>query len=65
MIPDEYTEWINERAKNLDLDYNLGDIVVSLLGDRGTLYKATAYECMSDKGNFEKYNKEKHGALSF
>lgn len=60
MIPDERTLKFNTIAEELGLDYRIGDIIVSLKGDRGTIYNATSFECSHIKGNFEKYDKTKH-----
>lgn len=65
MIPDEHTYKYNMLAEQLGLDYRLGDIIVSLKGDRGTISKATSFECSHIKGNFEKYDKEKHKLVEF
>ena len=65
MKTDEYADKINNRAEELGLDYRLGNLIVSLKGDRGAICKATAFECSHIKGNFERYDKEKHGVLNF
>lgn len=65
MIPDEYTEKVNAKAKELELNYRLGDIIVSLKGNRSEILIATEFECSHIKGNFEKYNKEKHKLKDF
>ena len=65
MTPDEYTYKINNKAEELGLDYRLGTLIVSLKGDRGVICKATSFECSHTKGNFERYDKEKHGVLNF
>ena len=65
MIPDEYTLKYNSIAEELGLDYRMGDLIVSLKGDRGTISIATSFECSHIQGNFEKYNKEKHKIVGF
>ena len=54
MIPDEYSDKINNRAEELGLDYRLGNLIVSLKGDRGAICIATSFECSHIKGNFER-----------
>ena len=65
MIPDEDTIKINAKAEELGLDYRLHDLVVSLLGDRGTISIATWFECSHIPGNYEKYDKNKHRLIGF
>ena len=60
MIPDEHILKFNTIAEELGLDYRIGDIIVSLKGDRGTIHIARSFECSHIKGNFEKYDKTKH-----
>ena len=60
MLPDEHTLKYNAIAEQLGLDYRMGSIIVSLKGNRGEVLVATSFECSHIKGNFEKYDKEKH-----
>ena len=60
MIPDKHTIKYNTIAEQLGLDYRMGNIIVSLKGNRGEISIATSFECSHIKGNFEKYDKEKH-----
>ena len=60
MIPDEHTMKYNIIAEQLGLDYRMGNIIVSLKRNRGEISIATSFECSHIKGNFEKYDKEKH-----
>ena len=50
----------NTIAEQLGLDYRMGDIIVSLKGNRGEVSIARSFECSHITGNFEKYSKEKH-----
>ena len=65
MTPDECTMKYNIIAEELGLDYRMGDIIVSLKGNRGEVSIATRFECSHIKGNFEKYKKEKHKLAEF
>lgn len=65
MIPDEHTMKYNEIAQQLGLDYCMGSIIVSLKGNRGEISIATSFECSHIKGNFERYDKEKHKLAKF
>lgn len=60
MIPDEHSIKFNQLAEELGLDYRMGSLIVSLKGNRGTVSIATSFECSHLKGNYEKYDKEKH-----
>ena len=65
MIPDEHTLKYNTIAEQLGLDYRMGDIVVTLKGNRGVVSIARSFECSHIKGNYEKYDKEKHKIVGF
>lgn len=65
MIPDEHTMKYNVIAEQLGLDYRMGDIIVSLKGNRGEILNARSFECSHIKGNYEKYDKEKHKIVGF
>ena len=65
MRPDEHADKINNKAEELGLNYRLGTLIVALKDNRGTICKATSFECSHVKGNFEMYDKEKHGVLNF
>jgi len=65
MVPDEHTMKYNAIAEQLGLDYHMRDIIVSLKGNRGEISIATSFECSHIKGNFEKYDKEKHKLVEF
>ena len=64
-MEDEYTIMMNAKAEELGLDYRLYDLVVSLKGNRGTISMARRFECSQVKGNYEKYDKEKHKIVGF
>ena len=60
MEQDEHRLKYNMIAEQLGLDYRMGSIIVALKGDRGTICVATSFECSHVKGNYERYDKEKH-----
>lgn len=64
-MEDEFRDKVNAKAKELGLDYRLGDLVVSLKGNVGEILIATSFECSHIKGNFERYDKDKHKLLKF
>lgn len=65
MEQNEYTLKFNKIAEELGLDYRMGDIIVSLKGNRGTISIAHSFECSHIKGNYEKYDQEKHKIVGF